>query len=324
MKSKPAKLSCHTGALAGTEIKITKDIFIGRQPSCDLVLYPHSISGQHARLFFNADDGNYYIEDLGSSNGTWVDRMKVQRPTKLDKLNVISFADDIDFIFHSSGKASSSNAKTTIKPSEFAGSPAKASNQKTQTAHPDAFSPPPSIPEQKQTGRQATEFMQSFSPTPTFDGPPKEKAPPADNQNTVYQQNFTPPPDLTQDKKGGQDKTLYSKSFEAPPAFSASEKSAKSLTLMVNTKGEKAQFAIRPGKNSVGRSSAADITIADPFISSSHAILEVKSDGRIVLEDLGSSNKTYVNGDPISSPVTVKEGTQIKFGPNSDATIVSS
>ena len=71
MNPKNAKLSCHTGALAGTEIKVTRDILIGRQPSCDLVLYPHSVSGQHARLYFSSDDGHYYIEDLGSSNGTW-------------------------------------------------------------------------------------------------------------------------------------------------------------------------------------------------------------------------------------------------------------
>ena len=318
MKPKLAKLSCHTGELAGTEIKITGDISIGRQPGCDLVLFPHSVSGQHARLFFNTDDGNYYIEDLGSSNGTWVDRIKVERPVKLDKLNVISFAEDIDFIFHYAEKTSAAQAKSSIKPTNFGASQNKSASQETKTVHT------PRQPKQG-SGKQATEFMPSFSAPPEFESSGQSKPPAVDNQNTVYQQSFTPPPDLAPDNKAGQDKTMFSKSFEPPPSFSGSPQAAQQkYTLVVNTKGSKEQFVINPGKNSVGRSSAADITISDPFISSSHATIEVKGDGSIIIEDLGSSNKTYVNGEAISTPVKVKVGTEIKFGPNSEASIVAS
>ena len=332
MNPKNAKLSCHTGALAGTEIKVTRDILIGRQPSCDLVLYPHSVSGQHARLYFSTDDGHYYIEDLGSSNGTWVDRTRVDRPIKLDSLNVITFANDIDFIFHCSDATSSSGPKAFIDPTVFEAPPGNR-GMKQSTEYQQSFSPPPAIPQdppkkQQPKKRPQTEFMESFTPPPSFEAPPKQKPPkekppkekpPKDD--TVYQKKFTPPPDLNQ---GAKDRTVYNKSFEKPPSFAAPKERPKKLQLVINTKGNKEQFTLRPGKNSIGRSSSADITIADPFISSSHAIIEVKQDGRIVLEDQGSSNKTYVNGQSITKPVVVQKGMQIRFGPNSEASIISS
>ena len=328
MNPKSAKLSCHTGALAGTEIKINRDILIGRQPSCDLVLYPHSVSGQHARLFFNTDDGHYYIEDLGSSNGTWVDRIRVTQPIKLDRLSVITFAKDIDFIFNRPDHTSASDSDAFVDATVFE-APRTARSKKQSTEYQQSFPPPPSsIPSREAPKeRQKTEFMQSFSPPPSFEEQKKPEAPkrpaapkkptPKDNEaNTVYPKGFAPSPGL---KSKVEDKTAYNKSFDPPPSFS---KPKKQLTLIVNTKGQKAQFTLRPGKNTVGRSSSADITISDPFISSAHAVIDVKSDGRIVLEDLNSSNKTYVNGQSIIKPVVVQKDMQIRFGPNSEASIL--
>lgn len=340
MNPKSAKLSCHTGALAGTEIKINRDILIGRQPSCDLVLYPHSVSGQHARLFFNTDDGHYYIEDLGSSNGTWVDRIRVNQPIKLDALSVITFAKDIDFIFHRLDPASTSDSQSYVDATVFQ-APRTVQSPQQATEYQQSFTPPPSSIKTKGAPkeRQSTEFMESFSVPPSFEEQKKPKAPKQaktpkqpktpgqpktpeqpkaskKDSNTLYQKSFSPPPSL---KQSGEDKTTYNKSFDPPPSFA---KPKKKLTLVVNTKGEKAQFSLRPGKNTIGRSSSADITISDPFISSSHAVIDVKSDGRIVLEDMNSSNKTYVNGQSIIKPVVVKKDMQIRFGPNSEASII--
>jgi phosphoserine phosphatase RsbU/P len=43
---------------------------LGRHPACDIVLESGSISRQHARI--TNSDGNYYIEDLHSRNGTYI------------------------------------------------------------------------------------------------------------------------------------------------------------------------------------------------------------------------------------------------------------
>ncbi len=95
----PARLFSKVGPLAGTEFLVDQEAVIGRDSRCDLVLFPHTISSRHARIFFDQDKQAYYIEDLDSSNGTRVDRIPLGRPVRLDGLHVITFASDIAFIF---------------------------------------------------------------------------------------------------------------------------------------------------------------------------------------------------------------------------------
>ncbi len=57
-------------------------------------------------------------------------------------------------------------------------------------------------------------------------------------------------------------------------------------------------FPIRPGLAYVGRSTVNDIVINDPTISQRHASIEYSRSG-VFLTDLGSTNGTYVAGQPI-------------------------
>ena len=160
--------------------------------------------------------------------------------------------------------------------------------------------------------------MEAYSAPPSFEKAPEKPQPKKENKQKARQKSFTPPPSL---KKSTEDKTAYNKSFDPPPSFPKPK--VNTFTLVVDTKGKKAQFSLKPGKNTIGRSSSADVTISDPFISSSHAVIDIKSDGRIVLEDMNSSNKTYVNGQSIVKPIVIQKGMKIRFGPNSEASIVS-
>lgn len=63
----------------------------------------------------------------------------------------------------------------------------------------------------------------------------------------------------------------------------------------------------------IGRSPGADIVIGDDFISSSHARVYPSGDAAIV-EDLGSTNGTVVNGKRIGGPVEVHPGDDIELG----------
>ncbi len=45
-------------------------VIIGRLPDCDIILPDRQVSRRHARIFRQGD--TYFIEDLGSKNGTWV------------------------------------------------------------------------------------------------------------------------------------------------------------------------------------------------------------------------------------------------------------
>ncbi|AUH67462.1 MULTISPECIES: FHA domain-containing protein FhaB/FipA [Gordonia] len=64
------------GALANTRITLgTQPVLIGRADDSTLVLTDDYASERHARISPRGDD--WYVEDLGSTNGTYLDRAKV-------------------------------------------------------------------------------------------------------------------------------------------------------------------------------------------------------------------------------------------------------
>jgi hypothetical protein len=68
------------GALAGTKITLGEaPITIGRAEDSTLVITDDYLSARHARLV--AKGGQWFVEDLGSTNGTYLDRTKVSGPT---------------------------------------------------------------------------------------------------------------------------------------------------------------------------------------------------------------------------------------------------
>ncbi|MDI2032653.1 FHA domain-containing protein [Saccharopolyspora sp. TS4A08] len=82
-KSKaPRQMVVTHGALAGTRISLDgRPILIGRADDSTLVLDDDYASTRHARLSLRGSD--WYVEDLGSTNGTYLDRAKVTGPTKV-------------------------------------------------------------------------------------------------------------------------------------------------------------------------------------------------------------------------------------------------
>lgn len=76
------KLVIIEGTLEGTVIPLgTSPIIIGRAPDATVVLEDDFVSTHHARLTPNG--GHWIVEDLGSTNGTWIDRTRVTAPMVL-------------------------------------------------------------------------------------------------------------------------------------------------------------------------------------------------------------------------------------------------
>ena len=75
----PQRLLVTGGSLAGTSIGLAdQQITIGRANDATLVLSDDYASSRHARLF--PQNGQWIVEDLGSTNGTYLDRQKVTQP----------------------------------------------------------------------------------------------------------------------------------------------------------------------------------------------------------------------------------------------------
>src|SRR5699024_4775579 len=80
---RPARATRHLvvaqGALAGTRITLTEQaVLLGRADDCTLVIDDDYASNQHARLTPHGPD--WFLEDLGSTNGTYLDRTRVTTP----------------------------------------------------------------------------------------------------------------------------------------------------------------------------------------------------------------------------------------------------
>ncbi|MCL1899757.1 MAG: FHA domain-containing protein [Promicromonosporaceae bacterium] len=73
---RPTRLTVTAGGLQGTQLPLTNaSILIGRQPGCTLVLEDDYASSRHARIF--PQDDQWYLEDLNSTNGTFLDDQPV-------------------------------------------------------------------------------------------------------------------------------------------------------------------------------------------------------------------------------------------------------
>lgn len=70
------------GALAGTTLPLGRsDIIVGRSPDSALVLNDTYSSSRHARFFLS--QGAWWVEDLQSTNGTYINGQKITAPVQL-------------------------------------------------------------------------------------------------------------------------------------------------------------------------------------------------------------------------------------------------
>ncbi len=68
-----------------------EETVLGRLPECQVVLPSRAVSRRHARIFFR--QGRFYLEDLGSRNGTLLNGEVVQQPRPLQDQDTIAICD---------------------------------------------------------------------------------------------------------------------------------------------------------------------------------------------------------------------------------------
>src|SRR5947208_1824244 len=123
-----ALLRVLSGEQSGDTLELAGNaVVIGRHPTCDIRITDDTVSRRHACIL-EQDDG-YYVEDLGSRNGTYVNGRKLAnsvRLSNLDKINIfdttVEFRDDGE-----NGRADSDGVKTVdISANRAAGAAAPA------------------------------------------------------------------------------------------------------------------------------------------------------------------------------------------------------
>jgi pSer/pThr/pTyr-binding forkhead associated (FHA) protein len=76
--------------LQGRRVALEPLTTIGRGPGNTIQLADRGVSAQHARLVHRAD--RWWLEDLGSTNGTWLNGRRVERPLPVQAGDVLQVA----------------------------------------------------------------------------------------------------------------------------------------------------------------------------------------------------------------------------------------
>ena len=80
-KKAPTKAAVVQGEKKGTTLNLGDELIIGRGEKCGLILDDTYVSTVHARIFSKGE--GYMLEDLGSTNGTYLNRRRVTSPVEL-------------------------------------------------------------------------------------------------------------------------------------------------------------------------------------------------------------------------------------------------
>ncbi|MCA0294802.1 MAG: FHA domain-containing protein [Actinobacteria bacterium] len=79
LKQLPKTLTVTHGNQAGLQLPLGEVVLIGRASDCQLLLEDDYVSTRHARI--SRVGGGYQVEDLGSTNGTFVNNQRIGTPT---------------------------------------------------------------------------------------------------------------------------------------------------------------------------------------------------------------------------------------------------
>ena len=100
----------------------------------------------------------------------------------------------------------------------------------------------------------------------------------------------------------------------APSASPAAPRSGPEKLVVVSPSEKKGTEFPLPDEVTVGRAGGCAVLLPeDSFVSQLHARL-FRRDGSLFVEDLGSTNGTFLNGRKVTAPVPIRKGDKVQFG----------
>ena len=151
MTTQSYRLLMHTGPNPGRIFDLLEDeIRIGRGSDNDIVISEMEISREHARLSAQAD--SYVIEDLGSTNGTYIDGQRLIGPHLLRSGETIGLGENVSLVFEPVHDPDA----TIVPPPRIAGTPETAPvEEAVEPAQMQEAAPIPTTPQYVPTGQPA-------------------------------------------------------------------------------------------------------------------------------------------------------------------------
>lgn len=327
------------GPRTGEKIDLSKlPITIGREENTDIRIEAASISRKHVRI--SRADGGYVIEDLGSSNGTFVNEERIQSPRRIVDGDQIALGPDVELrvvipvVVQKAEKdadatynISGSKVKESVKGDATAFMSAPVASDKTMAFQ--EMPPLPVIPPRLVINESGQE--------------PKVVTLTADRvrigryeDNDIVLNNRFVSRHHAELEKRGQDYYIVPSPNVSNPLLLDGEPVMTTTRLNHGAKIRVGGYA--PGEMvaldylspaaegqqiikftehklmTIGRDAGNAIVLPAPAVSRFHAEVE-KVGQRYRVRDLRSSNGTFVNGKPITGETWVRPGDAIQIGP---------
>lgn len=250
---------------------------IGSAPECDLVVADSKVSGRHCLLTETAE--GFLLEDLGSTNGTFVNRWRIAAPVKISRRDVVTL-----------GQTAPMPWPAPIQTADRPAARARGLRSIRIGREPDndvvLDYPVVSGYHARITVSDGAAVIEDLGSTNgTAIGNPKNriKRSPLSAKDAVYFGSLREP---------------------------ASRLLGGKLALGATAQGE---LAFNGQVLTIGRDPKCDLALDYPMVSWQHARL-ARVGNQITVEDLGSTNGTFVNGQPVKGVVTVNPGDVIGLG----------
>jgi ABC transport system ATP-binding/permease protein len=262
---------------------------LGSSPDCDLVVTQPSVSGRHCRLSVHGNQ--YVLEDLGSTNGTFVNGYKLdpRSPVYVSSTDTITLGPNVDMPWPTASHQNASQPSSTQPPSSAQQAPStqvlnigRAPENEIRLDYPMISWHHARI---SRSGSQwIIEDLKSSNGT-------------ALNHigNKIQRATLQPTDEI------------YLGSYKIAASRILTEKK------LVQGEGQFERVRFQGDRMILGRDPSSAYPLNFPMISWQHASLERTAEG-IFVEDLGSRNGTYVDGVRITSRTLVRPGQEIGLG----------
>lgn len=268
---------------------------IGRHPDCDIIVAADGVSGRHCKI--TKTPQGWLLEDLNSSNGTFVNNLKITTPTLVSTLDTITLGLACPFPWGNLGERTTPLATPLSVMVKVIG------------RHPecdivlasDGVSGRHCMVTLKGNGWLLEDLRSSNG---VFVNGSRIRSPRLVTSKDQISLGLSCPFPWDTLEPGIQAKAPgFGTTYEPQGKVTPSKPSAV-ITAVPPAKGDSLI---------IGRNSSCDHVIAEPMVSARHAKIKWVTNGAI-LEDLGSSNGTFVNGIKIDQPTPIKEGDIIGLG----------
>lgn len=158
------RLVMRTGPTPGQAFELTKEeITIGRDIHNDIIINDAEVSRKHARLYLS--NGEYVLEDNGSTNGTFVDGQRLMGPHMLRAGELVQLGEKVSLAYEPTGF----DPDATVVAAPQAPSTAPPTRQE-QYIPPYQAQPP---------YREPDEPLEAYPQQPAYPPPPPAGFPPA-------------------------------------------------------------------------------------------------------------------------------------------------